>query len=296
MVPTPDSDEHPAPAAPARGAAARTPRTGGGARGPRASRLAPTDRRSQILAAARRVLERRTIDEVSAEAVAAEAGVSPGLLFHYFGSQRKLRYAVIQAVAEELLGHLRPDPALSPADQLRTGTETFVGYVSRHPAVYQAITRIDSGRGMRTLHRSARATFAEWITAGLRSAGAEETPALTMSVLGWLAYVEEVVLTWLDQPLISQAEVLDLCERAGYQLVTAHIEDPEERERFLARMRQTPGADPGADPDDGPDDGPDAALGDGLPDGADGRGTGVGPDGPDAGDGPDGSGQAPSAQ
>ncbi|WP_241255634.1 TetR/AcrR family transcriptional regulator, partial [Candidatus Protofrankia californiensis] len=161
--------------------------------GPRGTRLLPSDRRSQILAAARRILERGTIDDISVETVAAEAGVSPGLLFHYFGSQRRFRHAVLQAVAEDLLGRLRPDPSLHPGEQLRTGVETFVEYVSRHPDIYQAVTRLDSGSDMRALHRSTRATLAGWITEGLASAGAPAAPALTMAVAGWLAYMEEVV-------------------------------------------------------------------------------------------------------
>jgi AcrR family transcriptional regulator len=209
--------------------------------GARAPRLPPTDRRTQILAAARRVLEVRSIDEISVETVATEAGVSPGLLFHYFGSQRTFRHAVLQSATDELLAHIRPDPALSPAEQLRAGLDTFVEYVSRHPAIYRAVTRLNSGTGIRTLHRSARTTLAGWLGEALAGAGMPAGPALALVVSGWLAYVEEVVLAWLDRPEIERTELIGLCERGFYQLVMVALDDPRAWEQILSRARARPG-------------------------------------------------------
>ena len=206
----------------------------------RAPRLPPVDRRTQILAAARRVLEQRSIDEISVETVATEAGVSPGLLFHYFGSQPKFRRAVLQSATDELLSHIRPDPALSPAEQLRAGLETFVDYVSRHPAVYRAVTRGTSGSGVRTLHRAARATLAGWLAEALAGAGTPATPALTLAVSGWLAFVEEVVLAWLDHPAVERPEMIELCERGFYQLVKIALNDAAIWEQVLTRAHARP--------------------------------------------------------
>ncbi|SBW22620.1 hypothetical protein FDG2_2883 [Candidatus Protofrankia californiensis] len=91
---------------------------------------------------------------------------------------------------------------------------------------------------MRTLHRSTRATLAGWITEGLTSAGAPATPALTMAVAGWLAYMEEVVLSWLEQPAIDRAGLIDLCERTCYQVVMAALDDPEQYEQLKNRIHE----------------------------------------------------------
>ncbi|MBE8477530.1 TetR/AcrR family transcriptional regulator [Streptomyces justiciae] len=205
---------------------------------PRGSRLLPSERRDQILAVARQTLEKQTIDDITVESVAGEAGVSPGLLFHYFGSQRKFRHAILQAASDELLTHLRPDPSLSPVEQLRTGIETFVAYVARHPAVYRAVTRLNTGGTVRTLHSSVRATLAGWITEAFVAADAPASPALGMSVAGWLAYMEEVVLAWLDKPDIEQDELIDLCERVFYQIVMVTLDDTEQYEQLLSRMQE----------------------------------------------------------
>ncbi|MGW3405926.1 TetR/AcrR family transcriptional regulator [Streptomyces zhihengii] len=205
----------------------------------RPSRMLPADRRTQILEAARRLLEFRPVDELSVESVAREAGVSPGLLFHYFGSQRTFRQAVLEAAADELLAHVRPDPALSPAEQLRAGITTFTDHVTRYPAVYRAVTRLGTAAGVRTLHRSARSTLAGWLHTALAGAGAPATPAVTLAVTGWLACMEEIVLAWLDEPTTDRRSLEELCERSFYQLVRAALDDEEQwlllRERVTVR-------------------------------------------------------------
>ncbi|MFB9567266.1 TetR/AcrR family transcriptional regulator [Saccharopolyspora hordei] len=58
-------------------------------------------RRRQLLDAAARVMEREGSQAVSMQAVAAEAGVSVGLIYRYFGSKDELLLAVIVNVLED---------------------------------------------------------------------------------------------------------------------------------------------------------------------------------------------------
>ena len=53
-----------------------------------AHRLATVERRRQILETARELLDTESIDDISVEAVAKHAGVSPGPLFHYYRQPR----------------------------------------------------------------------------------------------------------------------------------------------------------------------------------------------------------------
>lgn len=189
--------------------------------------MLPTERRAQILTAARRILQDTPIEDVSVEAVASEAGVSPGLLFHYFGSQRKFRQAVLEMATAELLAHVRPDPELSPAEQLSTGIGTFVDYVSRFPTIYQAVTRLNRSADIRALHTSSRAVIGTWIVEAVEGAGAEPTPTIRLTVKAWLAYVEEAVLAWLAAPDIGKEELAGMCERGFYLLVRGAVDDEE---------------------------------------------------------------------
>ncbi|MEQ6903465.1 helix-turn-helix domain-containing protein [Nocardioides sp. YIM 152588] len=59
-------------------------------------RLAPDERREQLLVAAERLFARRPYAEVSTTEIAREAGVARGLLNHYFGDKRALYLEVVR--------------------------------------------------------------------------------------------------------------------------------------------------------------------------------------------------------
>ena len=64
----------------------------------RSARLKPDERRRQILSAAQRLFRERHYGAVSAEEIAAEAGVARGLINHYFGTKRDLYLEVVRAM------------------------------------------------------------------------------------------------------------------------------------------------------------------------------------------------------
>jgi AcrR family transcriptional regulator len=203
-----------------------------------ASRLTPAARRQQILATARRLVESGQVEQISVEAVAEHAGVSAGLLFHYFGTQRKFRQAVIEEIARELLAQVEPDRGVSPVEQLRAGLETFVGYVARHPELYLAVVRtVDED--LVGLHRSMRSRLAELLVFGLSEAGAPINAAITTTIAGWVAFAEEALLGWIADPAIQQAELVDLCQRACLVLLEAAA-DPPDRARLADALNRRP--------------------------------------------------------
>ncbi|MBA8964799.1 AcrR family transcriptional regulator [Rhodococcus percolatus] len=183
----------------------------------------PEDRRAQILDVAVRLLETVPFDDLSMDQVAAEAGVSPPLLFHYFKNKQGFRNAVLEASASELQRRMTPDATLPVSGQLRAGVETFADAVIEHPTIYLAVMRM-AGSGderMRQIYRGMRHTFTHWIGVSLAEFGVPTTPALEAAISGWQAFMEEVVLSWLDEPTMDRTDMIDLCERAFYHLLPA---------------------------------------------------------------------------
>jgi AcrR family transcriptional regulator len=68
----------------------------------RRARLAPDERRAQILACARKLFGAKYYGAISMEEVAAAAGVTRGLLNHYFGTKRDLYLAVVREMFREV--------------------------------------------------------------------------------------------------------------------------------------------------------------------------------------------------
>jgi AcrR family transcriptional regulator len=62
---------------------------------PKFSRLDPAQRREQILDAANRLFAERAYDEVSIEEIANAAGVTRGLVHHYFGGRNEVYVALL---------------------------------------------------------------------------------------------------------------------------------------------------------------------------------------------------------
>jgi AcrR family transcriptional regulator len=190
--------------------------------GPRSLRLRPEQRRDQILRAARRVLEADPHRELTVELVAAEAKVSPALLFHYFGSKKKFQFAVIEAAATELMERTAPDPTLPPDEQLRSGIRAFVRAVLEAPQLYRA-TLLMSAAGdpaVRALHSDLRRVFSRWVLDAIAGLGVRATPRTELVCLGWQGYVEQTLLTWIDNPTVPAEDLEDLCEKSLSALLT----------------------------------------------------------------------------
>ena len=191
------------------------------------ARLRPDERRAQILGAARRVLLADPHRELTVELVAAEAGVSPALLFHYFGSKKKFQYAVIEEAAAEVILRTAPDPALPPDERLRSGIRAFVRAVLEAPQLYRA-TLLMSAAGdpaVRALHSEIRQVFSEWVISAVAERGIEITPTVELACHGWQGYVEQTLMTWIDNPSVS-AEVL---EHLGEQSLDAILTTTADR-------------------------------------------------------------------
>jgi AcrR family transcriptional regulator len=82
------------------------------------TRLPPDERRAQVLEAARIVFARDGFAGASTAAVAREAGVTRGLVHHYFGSRRELFLGVLEELAERLPAAIRTDLEDLPLEEV----------------------------------------------------------------------------------------------------------------------------------------------------------------------------------
>lgn len=162
-------------------------------------------RREQLLQTGMELLRHRPTSEVSVEEIAAAAGVSKGLLYHYFPTKKDFILAALEREQEQLAESLAPDPSLRAQAQLEAGLDAFLTYVEEHAAAY---TLIFSGRAgdsdiSETL-RVGRSRQMETLLDGLTKwedapVEIERGPALETAVLGWLYFVEGAILRWLER-------------------------------------------------------------------------------------------------
>ncbi|HSA52302.1 MAG TPA: TetR/AcrR family transcriptional regulator [Yinghuangia sp.] len=166
----------------------------------RRTRLTPDQRRAQLLRLGRELLGTRTLEELSIDELAERAGISRGLMFHYFKSKQGFHRAVVEAACADFLARTAPDRALEPHTRLRAVLVAFVDYVLDHRATYVSLVRGASSADeiVRELVDDARRTQATRILAGCAEFGIDETPMLRTAARAWVVFAEETVVAWQD--------------------------------------------------------------------------------------------------
>src|SRR3954464_11230612 len=96
---------------------------------PPRTRLTPDQRRGQLLDLGVRLLATRSLDELSIDVLAEEAGISRGLLYHYFGGKHAFREAVVRRAADELIAQTAPPADGDPLERLQVSLAAYVEYV-----------------------------------------------------------------------------------------------------------------------------------------------------------------------
>ena len=188
------------------------------------------DRREQLLELGVRMLSTRSLDELSIEMLAEEAGISRGLLYHYFGNKQDFHRAVCRRAADELIEVTAPVQDGGPLERLAKSLDSYVDYVVANYAGYTSLVRGAAGgdEDLRDIYEEARSALTDRIfdvadsLSGQRGARGvldlftlADTPAVRLMVRGWSAMAEEVVISWVrDDCGVSKDELLAMLAAA----------------------------------------------------------------------------------
>lgn len=181
----------------------------------RRTRLTHDDRRRQLVGVGLAKLVDKPLWDLSIDEVAAEAGISRGLLFHYFPTKRDFYVACIQAAGRRILRNTAPDPALPPGAQVHGMVQALVEQIDRRRAFYLSLLH---GTG------TADVSLVEvydgiWAECTHRVVRALDLPAARHDLVhAWWAYVEDRALSWSAVPAerrtSSSGDLADHCLRA----------------------------------------------------------------------------------
>ena len=190
-------------------------------------RLSPEARRAQLIALGVEMLATRTLDELSVEEIAQQAGISRGLLFHYFASKQEFHLEVARAAAQELIRRTMPDERKAPLDALHGSLRAFIDYVEENPDNYRSLVRgaASGDADMRALSDSTRATLAQRVISVVADLGLQMGPKAELSVHGWVAFVEECVIRWIDSRPVGREELENLLAKSLPAVVLASTDD-----------------------------------------------------------------------
>lgn len=167
-------------------------------------RLSAEDRKKQLVKIGLMMLRDKPIHELSIDEIAGEAGISRGLLFHYFPSKRDYYLAVIGAAGRRLLRVTKPDETLAPEQQLREMLVQFVAFIERRRTAYISFVRGAAGGDDYAVevYDETRAGLTKRILTylGTPEIADEPTSHEYLRVHAWLSYAEDLAIEWSGLP------------------------------------------------------------------------------------------------
>ena len=208
-----------------------------GRREPR-TRLDVGERRTQLIELGLEHFGERAYDDVSIDAIAEAAGISKGLLYHYFPTKRAYYAATIREAASRLVASTETDDEAPPLVRLHAGLDAYLGYVKVHAKAYATLMR--SGIGVdpeiARIVDETRALFVERLTSGFvegpmpgvdragYASGILGSPIVRLALRGWVGFAEAASLGWTEAiaagaPTPSQENVRALLANALMEIV-----------------------------------------------------------------------------
>ena len=202
-------------------------------------RLSTDERRHRLLKLGIKLFCSRSYDDISIDGIAEMAGISKGLLYHYFHSKRRFYVETVRAISLELRAVSAPDPSLPPEPRLRASIDAHLRYVERHPGIYATLHRGGTSiapEAERVLEDH-RAVVMSWFleSLALTRGVAEPGPALRTALRAWITMVEGASHEWIARRELTRQALVELLMTSLGTLLTKALE----LDASQARVRRT---------------------------------------------------------
>lgn len=172
------------------------------------SRMPTDERRAQLIALALELFAKRSYEELSIDEIAREAGISKGLLYHYFPSKRAFFIAAVEAASAHLLEATMqasddPDPEVA----VRAGIDAYLGFVEERKTVFRFLMRggMSGDVEVRRILDGARDQFVNELLEGVRSDGKARVAAC-----GLVGFIEAASLEWVENNAVARDDLATL--------------------------------------------------------------------------------------
>lgn len=166
------------------------------------------ERRQQLIGVALELFSHRSPDDVSIDEIAAAAGISRPLVYHYFPGKQSLYEAALRRAADELAARFVEPPQGPLGARLLRVMGRFFDFVDEHGPGFSALMRGGPAVGSSTTNAmidEVRQAAYEQILAHLEVG--KPSARLELVVRSWVSLAESTALLWLDGRRIPRAEL-----------------------------------------------------------------------------------------
>lgn len=179
-------------------------------------RLEVDERREQLLELALEMFGSRTYDEISIDEIAKAAGISKGLLYHYFPSKRAFYVAALQTASQQLIDETDVGDELPMGpERMQRALRAFVHYVDNHRIPFSALLRggVGSDPEVRRIVGDTRQRLVDRIRT--RFPPPADDPKTLAVLNGWLGFIEAASLRWIEEDDMTTDELCNLLVGVG---------------------------------------------------------------------------------
>ncbi len=174
-------------------------------------RLAPGDRRNELLDAGAHLFAARSYDDVLMEEISERAGVSRALMYRYFSTKRAFFAAIYQRAADRLLAATKLDPTMPMVEQLSAGLDAHIDYFVANRQTVLSANRVLAGDPMiQAIISEELAELRRRMLTALDLDGGRREVGLA-AIQAWLLFVREMCVEWLANDSFSRAELRHTC-------------------------------------------------------------------------------------
>ncbi len=189
------------------------------------TRLSREARQDQLLDLGAELFADKSYEDVHIELLAEEAGVSRGLLYHYFPTKRAFFAAMVRRESGRMAEQTLPDPALPIIDQLNQGIEIYLEYCESHKMGVKAVFHggASADPEIQAIIEEDLRLQSERILDAVEPVR-EASPLAKIAVRSWLQFLRNAAHEWIDTTDIKRDEIREL---AAHTLVATLLALPE---------------------------------------------------------------------
>ncbi len=172
------------------------------------TRLAPAARRAQLLDIGFEILLNEPLEDLTVDQVARVAGVSRGLVFHYFPTVRELHLACLTKAADDLVVRIA-EASVAGGDRderVRMGVDAFIAYIEDRAQTFVAMSATAaSDPAFGEVFEVVRGQIVDLI---LDRGDLPSDPFAVLLFRSWVSFVEAAVVKWVDDRPVDRSELI----------------------------------------------------------------------------------------
>jgi len=203
-------------------------------------RLDVDERRAQLVALGLEHFGSTAYDDVSIDGIAAAAGISKGLLYHYFPTKKAYYVAVVREAAAQLVAACDAPSDEPPLAQLHRGIDAYLSFVRDKALAFATLMK--SGVGVDPeigrIVDETRATLTDQLIAGFALVPRTDdtakiqieldSPMIRLALRGWIGFAEAASLGWSEAlaaglPAPSQSQLRNVLANALVAIIQSSM-------------------------------------------------------------------------